>query len=284
MNSNQADRSAKASFAPTIFLLSGGIGASAEQLVQTVLAQFPDNNLQIQIVGNVRQAGQITLALQQAKAVNGLVVFTLVDTRLSRQLLSEAQQMGVETMDLMGPLIDWIGAALGKEPLQEPGKYRQAHRVHLERIIAIEYTLSHDDGKNPEGWPQAELVLVGVSRVGKTPLSIFLAVLGWKVANVPLVPELPVPPALFDLDPRRVIGLTVDPEQLLVYRRQRQMRLGVSQTSDYTDLESIQQEIQHSRQVFRRGNFHIINMSDKTIEQGADEIIRKLSDQANAMT
>lgn len=137
MNTNQADGSAKASFAPTIFLLSGGIGASAEQLVHTVLAQFPENN---------------------------------------------------------------------------------------------------------------------------------------------------VPPALFDLDPRRVVGLTVDPEQLLVYRRQRQKRLGVSGTSDYTDLESIQQEIQHSRQVFRRGNFHIINMSDKTIEQGADEIIRKLSGEANAMT
>jgi regulator of PEP synthase PpsR (kinase-PPPase family) len=175
--------------------------------------------------------------------------------------------------------MDWLTNTLGQKPLEQPGKYRQLHRDYYDRVAAIDYTLNHDDGKNPEGWSQAEIMLVGVSRSGKTPLSVYLAVLGWKVANYPLVPQLQVPQSLFDLDPTRVVGLTIAPEQLLMFRRQRQARLGIKETSTYTDLEAIQEEMQHARRIFRQGHFHIINMTDKTIEQGADEIIRLLAGQ-----
>lgn len=265
---------------PTILILSGGVGASAEQVLYTVLAQFPDHSVRILKVGNIRHPEQITQAIEQAKKEDSLVVHTLVDLELRSQLAREARERGVATVDLMGPLIDWLSAALGRPPLQEPGKYRQLHREYFDRVSAIEFALSHDDGKNQEGWPQAEVVLVGVSRSGKTPLSVYLAVLGWKVANIPLVPEIPVPQALFDLDPHRVVGLTIDSEQLLMFRRLRQMRLGVQGFTPYTDLEAIQEELHQAQRVFRRGNFHMINMTDKTIEQGADEIIRKLTGQA----
>jgi regulator of PEP synthase PpsR (kinase-PPPase family) len=267
---------------PTIFILSGGVGASGEQLVNTILAQFPENSVRTHTIGNVRHPDQIIRVLKQAQAAGGIIVYTLVDEQLHRQLITVATEMGVPTIDLMGPLIDWVSTALGQKPLQQPGKYRQLRREYYDRVAAIDYALFHDDGMNSDGWPQADVVLVGVSRSGKTPLSVYLAVLGWKVANYPLVPGIPVQPALFDLDPAYVIGLTIDPEQLLVYRRQRQARLGVSQISPYTDPEVIREEIRNAKKIFLQGGFEVINMTDKTIEQGADEIIRRRAGQAGS--
>lgn len=259
---------------PTIFILSGGVGASAEQVANTVLAQFPQHNVRIVTIGNIRQPEQVMQALEQGKAAGGLVVHTLVDRTLRELAEREAARLGVASIDLMGPLIDWLSAALGQQPLQQPGKYRMLHRKYFERVSAIDFALAHDDGKKPEDWSQAELVIAGVSRTGKTPLSVYLAVLGWKVANYPIVPGIPVPQALFELNPSRVVGLTIDPDQLLVFRRQRQARLGVSEASEYTNLEAIEDELRRARQVIRQGNFYMLNMTDKTIEQGADEIIR----------
>lgn len=266
-----------AAAAPTIYILSGGVGASGEQLVYTVLAQFPGHNVRVFTVGNIRQAEQVSRALEQAREASALVIYTFVDASLRDRLALEAQALGLYTIDLMSPLIGWLSSALRQQPLQEPGKYRQLHREYFERVAAIEFTMAHDDGKHKEGWPQAEVVLLGVSRSGKTPLSVYLAVLGWKVANIPLVPQIPTPPELYELDPKRVVGLTMDPEQLLVFRRQRQARLGLREASSYTDLEVIREELQLAKKIYRRGNFQTVNMSDKTIEQGADEILRKIA-------
>jgi regulator of PEP synthase PpsR (kinase-PPPase family) len=282
MDDSRAHNIKTHSSSPTIFIISGGVGASGEHLVYTVLAQFPGNNVRIITIGNVTKSEQVSDALKRANDVGGLVTYTLVDARLRNQLLAEAQGMGIPAIDLMGPLIGWLSIALNQEPLESPGKYRELHREYFDRVAAIEYTLTHDDGKHREGWSQAEIVLVGISRSGKTPLSVYLAVLGWKVANIPLVPQIPVPEELFALEPNRVIGLTIDPEQLLVFRRQRQSRLGIKESSTYTDLETIEEEIQAAKKVYRRGNFQIVNMTDKTIEQGADEIIRKLAGQTSS--
>lgn len=262
---------------PVIIVLSGGAGASGLQLVNTALAQFPGSQVQIILIANVRQPAQVTQAVHQAQAAGALVVHTLVDAHLRTQLEAEAGALGVTAVDLMGSVLGWLAGALQQPPLQEPGLYRMLHREYFDRVSAIEYTLKHDDGKHPEGWSQAEIMVVGVSRSGKTPLSIYLAVLGWKVANYPLVPEIPAPQELFSLDPRRVFGLTIDSEQLLVYRRQRQARLGVTGQSLYTDLEAIQAELRVAQRLYRQGGFQTLNMTDKTIEQGADEILRKLN-------
>jgi regulator of PEP synthase PpsR (kinase-PPPase family) len=265
------------SSSPQVFIVSGGVGSSAEQLVDTVLAQFPDANVKVTIFGNVRQREQVLDALRQAQQIGALVVHTLMESPLRQLLLDEARRMDVQTVDLTSPLIGWLSQALGQPPLGRPGLYRQLHRQHFERVEAINYTLAHDDGKNPEGWPLADLMLVGVSRVGKTPLSIYLAVLGWKVANYPLVPRLPVPKLLFDLEPGRVFGLTIDVGQLITYRMQRQARLGVTGASDYVDPEEIEDELREAKKIFRRGGFQLLDMTDKTIELGADEIQRQVA-------
>lgn len=262
---------------PTIYILSGGIGASGEQLVHTALAQFPEDHVRVVTFGNIRQPEQISEAVLQAKQAGALVVHTMVDPLLEAFLEEETARQRVQTVDLMGPLLEWVSEKLDKAPRAQPGLYRLLRREYFERVAAIDFTMNHDDGKNPEGWPLADAVLVGVSRVGKTPLSLYLAVLGWKIANYPLVPQIPVPEALYALDPKRVFGLTIEPDQLLQFRLRRQRQIGVPGVSDYMDPEAVYEEVQAAVKLFRRGKFTIVDMTDKTIEMGADEIIRHLS-------
>jgi [pyruvate, water dikinase]-phosphate phosphotransferase / [pyruvate, water dikinase] kinase len=259
---------------PTIFILSGGVGSSAEQVVNTVLAQYPQHTVNVVTIGNIREAQQITDALILAQEVGGMIVHTMVDPVLHTQLVSTAAQLNLPAIDLMGSLISWLTENLGQPHLGQPGLYRQLRANYFERVAAIDYTMAHDDGKDPGGWSQADVVLVGVSRVGKTPLCVYLAVLGWKAANWPLVVDVPAPEVLFTLDARRVIGLTLNPVQLLQYRRKRQRRLGAPGYSAYDDPVAVDAELQSANQLFRRNGFAVVDMTDKTIEQGADEIIR----------
>ena len=262
---------------PCIYIVSGGVGASGEQLVNTVMAQFPESSIQVSTIGNVRQMQQIETVLAQARANNGTIVLTLVDARLRESLLSLAQTLGVVTIDLMGPLLARLESVLGQPPLGQPGRYRQMNRPYFERVAAIEYTLAHDDGQRLEDWPAADVVLVGVSRTGKTPLSVYLSILGWKVANYPIVPEVPVPPELFQLDPAHVVGLTIDLDRLLTFRRQRSSLLGISPETNYAKLEEVEEELRVARKVFRQGGFFTLNVTDKTLEASADEVIRHIN-------
>jgi [pyruvate, water dikinase]-phosphate phosphotransferase / [pyruvate, water dikinase] kinase len=260
-----------------IFIVSGGIGASGEQIANTVLAQFPDITVPVVPVRNVRRPEQLEDVIAQAKEQDGTIVHTMVDSHLRQKLIDLAQEHDVTAIDLMGALIDRLTAVLGQPPAEKPGLYRQLHRPYFERIEAIEYALKHDDGQNREGWSAADVLLVGVSRTGKTPLSVYLSVLGWKVANLPIVPEVPTPPELYQLDPAHVIGLKIDLDRLLTFRRRRISQLGIPAQSAYTDPERIEEELRLAQSVFRKGGFYIINVTDKTVEVSADEVIKRIS-------
>lgn len=262
-----------------VYIVSGGVGSSGEQLVYTVLAQFPDRQVPVTTFGNVRRPEEISKIVAQAKNSHAIIVHTLVDSRLRSQLMKQAREAGVPEFDRMGDLIDRLSEALGQKPAEQPGLYRKLHQDYFERIGAIEFTMAHDDGKNPAGLANAEIVLAGVSRVGKTPLSMYLSVLGWKVANVPVILGVEPPQELFQVDPRRVIGLIIEPGQLLLHRQQRQSRLGTQAPSAYTDPQAIFEEIDWSLRLFKRHGFTVINVTDKPIESSADEIIRLIARQ-----
>ena len=262
---------------PPVYILSGGVGASAEQVVHTVLAQFPDLTVPVVTFGSIRTVEQIDQVLAQARQAGATVVHTLVETSLRSALVEHARREGVAAIDLMGALLERLSQVLGCPPLEHPGLYRQLHRDYFDRVAAIDFAMQHDDGQKPEDWPQAEALLLGVSRSGKTPLSMYLSVLGWKVANFPLVPGLALPPELFGLDRRRVIGLVIAPGQLLLHRQQRQSRLGAPGPSRYTDPEQINEELELARQVYRRGGFISLDVTDRPIESSADEVIRLLT-------
>lgn len=257
-----------------IYIVSGGTGASAEQLIHTVLAQFPGKSVPVVTVGQVRKPAQIEDAIATAKNAGGTIVHTLVDWRLRQHLVDVARQQGVVHIDLVGELLSRLTTLLRCEPLGKPGLYRQLNREYFERITAIEYTLAHDDGLDPAGWAQADVVLTGVSRTGKTPLSIYLSVLGWKVANVPIVLGLPQPQQFADLDPHHVVGLTIDLDRLLALRLQRYQRLGIKAPADYINPEKMQEEIKAATRLFRQHGFAVLNVTNKPIESSADEVIR----------
>jgi hypothetical protein len=242
--------------------------------VQTVLAQFPPGRVRVIALGNLRFAAQIDEAVVKAQALGAIIVHTLVDAGLRARLISLANERGIPQIDLMGPLLTTLTEILGEAPFGKPGLYRQLNRPYFDRIAAIDFAMAHDDGKDPSAWPQAEVLLVGVSRVSKTPLSLYLSVLGWKIANMPIVPGLALPAELFQIDRRRVIGLTIAPGQLVQLRQQRQSRLGVSGASPYTDPQKVYEEIEYAREVCQRGGFSVLDVTDKPIESTADEIIR----------
>jgi regulator of PEP synthase PpsR (kinase-PPPase family) len=270
-----------------IFIVSGGVGASGEQLVRTALAQFKGVGVPVVIVPHVREAAQVEKAVERAAESGGAIVHTLVDEEMRQTLVRLARERNVEAIDAIGRLLSHLSAMLEQEPMGQPGLYRQLRQAYFDRVEAIEFTMAHDDGKNTQGWSEAEIVLVGVSRVGKTPLSMYLAVRGWKVANVPLVADVPPPPKLFELDKRRVVGLTIEPGQLIDHRQQRQRNLGVSGSgSAYVDPTRLYEEVETARKLYRRSGFAVVNITDKPIEESADEVIalvtRRLKSQPGA--
>lgn len=260
-----------------VFVVSGNLGALGEQLVRTGLAQFEGINVPIKIVPRIRHVDQLEKVINEAVRAKATIVHTMVDADMRHALVNLARQNNLTAIDALGPFLEHMARQLGQEPVGKPGMYRQLHATYFKRIEAIEFTVTQDDGVNYEKWQQAEIVLVGVSRVGKTPISLYLSMLGWKVANVPLAPQMSPPEALFQLDRRRVVGLTIDPTQLLYHRRHRQSSLGVTGQSDYTQVEKIYEEIKFARRIFRRGGFKVIDVTDKPIETSADEIIEAVS-------
>lgn len=176
---------------PPVFIVSGGAGTSGEQIVNTVLAQFPDNAVPVVTIGNVRLAGQIEEAVAQAKSAGGIIVHTLVDAELRRILIRLAGEQGVFEADLMGPLLEKLADILGRAPLGRPGLYRALKREYFDRIGAIDYTMSHDDGQRPQDWAKADVLIIGVSRTGKTPMSVYFPFSAGKRQTARLSPGCP---------------------------------------------------------------------------------------------
>lgn len=264
---------------PPIYIVSGNVGALGEQAVRTILPQFPGVDVPIEMVTRANSLSEIEDVVEQAAQTGGTIVHTLTNSALRYQMIELARKRNVAAIDLVGPLIERLVKVLGEEPVGKPGLYRQMNLAYFKRVEAIDFTLAHDDGKNFQGWAEAEIVLVGPSRVGKTPLGLFLSMQGWKVANVPLVPGLPPRPELFELDRRRVIGLKVEPAELLAHRQYRQSSLGVGGQSDYDNPIKLYDEIEAAQQVYRQGRFKVIDVTNKPIETSAIQVITAVTRQ-----
>ena len=263
---------------PCIYIVSGGSGASGEQIVQTVLAQFPATDLDSVTIPHVCTKNQISEIITAASMEGSIIVLTLVDEELNNYLINQAIENHVFYIDLMRTLISKVSDITGKSSIGHPGLYRKLHKAYFGRVAAIEYAMAHDDGKNPDDWKDCEIMLIGVSRVGKTPLSLYLSVLGWKVANVPLIPNLEIPHKLLRMDKNRIIGLTIHADQLIKHRKHRQQRLGIHGPSPYTDSKAIYEEISFFNRFLNRQGIKIIDVTDKPIETTADEVMKIISD------
>ena len=256
-----------------VYIVSGGAGTSGDQLARTALAQFDDVDVPVTIVPDVRTEEELSAVVERAAQTGGVILHTLVDPRLRDAMVAAARERGVVEIDSIGPLLDRLATLLDRTPLGSPGRYRRLRKGYFQRIEAIEFAVLHDDGRRCSELPLADIVLIGVSRSGKTPLSMFLAMRGLKTANIALVDGIEPPAQLFEIDRRRVVGLTLDPDRLVTYRRRRQQHLGAAAPTDYSDPKVILRDLEHSREVFRAGRFACIDVTSKPIEESAKEVI-----------
>jgi [pyruvate, water dikinase]-phosphate phosphotransferase / [pyruvate, water dikinase] kinase len=262
---------------PPIFIISGGAGALGKHVARIALSQFAGLNPQIIVVPQICSHAQLAEAIAQVVARHGIIIHTMVDPTIRQVLVQLAQEYRLTAIDTIGDPLAELARVLGQAPLGQPGLYHGENESYLERIKAIEYTVDHDDGRSPNELALADVVLTGISRVGKTPLSIYLSVLGWRVANVPLVPDIQPPKELFEIDRRRVIGLTINVEVLMQHRRWRQEAFGWNAGHAYSNTEALYTEVEFGQRIFRKGGFSVINVTNKPIEETADQVIAMIN-------
>jgi hypothetical protein len=264
-----------------IYVVSGGKGLAGDALVQSVLIQFPDNRLPVIVVPDVLNQQKIDEVIDRALETNGVIVHTMVDPEVRKMLIKSCDQLGVNHIDLVGNLSDYLAELLNIQPISKPGLYRLSNIAYFKRVEAIDFTLKVDDGQNPEKITHADIVLTGVSRTGKTPLSVYLAMFGWKVANVPLIPGIEPPEGLFKADPGRVFGLNISPVYLIAQRANRVKSLHLDEDADYINKRKVAEELMYARRIFERGGCTEIQITNKPIESSANEILSILTARYN---
>ena len=262
---------------PPIYIVSGGKGLAGDAVVQSVLIQFPNNKVPVIIVPDILNQEKIDHVTTLALETKGVIVHTMVDPEARKMLIQSCIQNGVTHFDLVGNLSDYLSNLLDIKPISKPGLYRLSNIAYFQRVEAIDFTLKVDDGQNPERITQADIVLTGVSRTGKTPLSVYLAMFGWKVANVPIVPGIEPPEGLFKADPGRVFGLNISQVYLIAQRANRVKSLHLDEDSDYVNSKKVGEELAYARRIFEKGGFTEIQITNKPIESSANEILNILT-------
>jgi regulator of PEP synthase PpsR (kinase-PPPase family) len=265
-------------FQPPIYVVSGGKGVAGHAMVHSLLIQYPNNKVSVEVFPDIQSHEKIENVVMLAKKNQAVIAHTMVNAGLRSYIRSFCMLNGVEQFDFMSDLASYLENKLGLISESVPGLYRRSDPLYFDRIDAIEFTLAQDDGVNPERLRNAEIVLLGLSRSGKTPLSIYMSMFGWRVANVPLVKGIQPPEELFDIDPGRVFGLSINLPSLLGMRNKRMDQLGDVGMINYNDTNYIREEIQYANFIYERGGFTRINVTNKPIETTANEIIQLISE------
>ncbi len=256
----------------TIFVVSDATGQTAERVIRSALVQFAEAPATVVRRGHVRTPEQLRAVVQEAVGHDSLILHTLVSDDLRRLMLAESRLHGVDSMDLMGPVLDRLARHLRLTPQEKPGLFRQLVEARSRQIEAVEFAFRHDDGQYADELNRAEVVLVGVSRTMKTPTALYLAYQGWFVANVPIVLEISMPPAVLSLASQRVFCLVMEPNRLLELRRVRANYLAIPPTP-YASLETIQKELRHSQRLCANHGWRQIDVTGKSVEEAAREIV-----------
>lgn len=256
-----------------LYVCSDSIGETAEAVALATLRQFGGKKVRIKRVGHIREVAEIKRLLAEAKQYDSFIAYTLVQPRLREAMLKESVRLGIRAVDIMGPMLQAFTDTFHDAPKRKPGLLHEMDEQYFKRVEAVEFSVRFDDGRDPSGLTQAQVVLVGVSRTSKTPTSMFLAHKGYKVANWPLVPEVKVPGELMAVDPARVFGLTMQAEAIHKIRAERLRAVGLPEGASYAAMERIQRELEYAESVMRRIGCRIIDVSDKAIEETAGLIM-----------
>ncbi|MDO5689948.1 MAG: pyruvate, water dikinase regulatory protein [Tissierellia bacterium] len=259
-----------------IRVISDSLGETGEQVVHAMMKQFPSIRYHVVRYPGViseEQIDNILLFLEEGE----IVISTIVLEELRNYLLEQASTQNIHVFDILGgPLMQFEGV-FGIKAVMKPGANRELDTDYFSKIAAIEFTVKYDDGKDPRGIPMADVTLVGVSRTSKTPTSMYLANKGYKVVNIPMVPEIEAPKELFTSDPKRIIGLIIDPDKLNAIREERLRSLGIEGGSTYAQDERIRKELVYAKGIMKKIGCEVLDVSNSTIEGTAGEIVKILN-------
>lgn len=264
---------------PVVYIVSDYTGETAEFVVKAVASQFNSGNVEIKRIPFINDVRMLRDVIKKAASKKSMIAYTLVLPELRRAIEDEARRMDVPAVDVMGPMMEAFSRIMPVDPRREPGLVRRLDEDYFRRMAAIEFAVKYDDGKDPRGLLMADVVLIGVSRTSKTPLSMYLAHRLLKVANLPLVPEVKPPAELFSLPPRKVIGLTIQPQILKEIRMERLNTLGLQQRASYANMKRILEELEYADKIMRRLRCPVFDVSNKAVEEIANKILQTVKEE-----
>lgn len=257
-----------------LYLVGEGTGETISRIARASLAQFHRENVEVKTFFLVNDDQYISRIMKQAVNDDALVAFSIVQPNLRDYLIKEADRRGIKAIDVIGNFIVQLSIFLKEKPLEIPGRQYILDEEYFRRIEAINFSVKHDDGKLPQGLKDADIILVGLSRTGKTPLSTYLANQGWKVANIPVHPAMDVPEELFRTKQKKVFALVINVESLVRLRESRLAHLGLGSEAKYADPIQVSAEIEWSMNFFRENpRWRIVDVSNRAIEEVAAGIM-----------
>ena len=265
-----------------LHVVSDSTGETATRLVHALEAQFPDQEFEEIRHPRVETVDHLRLAVERAKGRPAVVVYTLVDPEMRSAMRALCRRTRLHYCDLLGHPIDAVARVSGQAAKMSPGSRPPLNSAYFKRMEAIEFAVRFDDGVG-SGLGEADIVLVGVSRTSKTPLSIYLGYLGHKAANVPVVKGIAPPPELFEIDCAKVVGLTIDPNRLVEIRRARVRTMGApGRNRQYAELAEIYEELDEAAKLHRKLRCPVIDISELSIEETAHRVLRVIEERKSA--
>jgi regulator of PEP synthase PpsR (kinase-PPPase family) len=261
-----------------VIIISDGTGETAKSMTHAAMAQFHSKEIFFTRYKNVVTEDHIDAIFQEAANHHDMVVYTIVSPDLRQYVQKLSRKERVRSVDLLGPLLTSFANVFETEPDYQPGLLHAVNDKYFEKVAAVEFTLNHDDGRNLKSLEECDVVLVGISRTSKTPLSIYLSMEGIKVVNIPIILNVPLPDKLTKIDQRKIFGLTIDPEALREIRKNRLTNLGTNATGDYADSRKVTEEIEWANSLFEENRrWPIFNVTNKALEETAAEISKLLN-------
>ncbi|MEK0173540.1 pyruvate, water dikinase regulatory protein [Tetragenococcus halophilus] len=260
----------------TIFVISDSAGETASKLAQATMAQYPTVEFVLFRRTFITTDESLLKALKDAEKHNAIILHTLINKHLVEITHQFCDKHQLYQFDVLTPPVLEVEKRSGIAPSNEPGAMHHLDKNYFRRIKSMEFAVKYDDGKDPRGFLEADVVLLGVSRTSKTPLSLFLANKNLKVANLPIVPQAHIPKQIWEVDPNKIVGLTNDPEVLNTIRKERMIAYGLNPDSAYSDIDKIKEELDFAKDLYEKLGCITINVASLSIEETASVILNEL--------
>jgi [pyruvate, water dikinase]-phosphate phosphotransferase / [pyruvate, water dikinase] kinase len=266
-----------------IIVISDGTGETATAICRAAMVQFKGRDVYFTRYKNVRAKEQIDAIFTEAAIHHDLITYTIVQSEIREYIADLSRTKHVRSLDLLGPALTTFSNYFEQEPSQKPGILYEVNDEYFNRVAAMEFTINHDDGRNVDSLHLADIILIGISRTSKTPLSIYLSHKGLKVVNIPIIDTQSLPDELFKVDQRKIFALTINPNALAEIRRKRLGRLGAApHTGDYANQRNVLSEVEWANTLFEENKrWPVFNVTDKALEETAAEIIKLINMRKN---